>query len=205
MTLCAPALLLLALVSAARAGLVVDSIPQIGPHYRVLTIEKSVHPQNKLVAYTRLDEQCRIERDPKRGNRPAFGYYWLMDGSRYKPVNRLIGRGIRKRLAVEASPPKSRDGSFSVRLIQLKEVQHDLGPTPMLWISAQKTPQGCSAQARMTLGPSNKNAVIRLDAIYTEAELTGRFGARVKLIALKGADVKTGKRVVRVYRAPGAR
>lgn len=196
------AALLLALAARARAGLVVDSILEIGPHYRVLTVKKSIHPQNTLVAYTRLDGECRVERDPKRANRPAFDFYWLMDGKRYKPVNRLLLRGIRKRLEIGASPPKSRDGSFSVRLNQFKEVRHDLGPTPMLWVRAERTPKGCSVQARMTLGPSNRNEEIRLDSIYSEAELKGKFGARVKLIALEGADMRTGKRVVRVYRAP---
>ena len=62
-----------------------------------------------------------------------------------------------------------------MRLNELKEVEHDLGP-------------------------SNRYAEIRLDGIYSEAEMKGRFTAKVKLIALKGADTKTGRAVVRVYR-----
>ena len=200
-SLSASAVFLLALAARAYAGEAITGIAEIGPHYKIVTVEKSVHPQNQLVAYTRLDEQCRVLRDPKQANRPVFDFYWLMDRSRYKRVNPLIKSGIRKRLQVGASPPKSRDGSFSVRLNELDAVEHDLGATPLLWVYAEKTASGCAAEARITLGPSDQNAVIRLDTIYSEAEMTGRFSAKVKSIALKGADVKTGKPVVRVYRA----
>ena len=186
----------------AYAGKEVTGIGEVGPHYKVVTVEKSIHPQNQLVAYTRLDEQCRVLRDPKQANRPVFDFYWLMDHSRYKRVNPLIKRGIRARLQVEAgSEPKSGDGAFSVRLNELDAVEHDLGSAPRLWVRVEKTAEGCVAEARITLGPSDKNAVIRLDTIYSEAEMKGRFSAKVKSIALKGADVKTGEPVVRVYRA----
>ena len=199
--LSAPVLLLLALAAHAGGGPAITSIPEIGPHYKVVTVEKNIHPQNKLVAYTRLDEQCRVLRDPKQANAPVFDFYWLMDGSRYKRVHALIKRGIRKRLQVWASPPKSLDGAFSVRLNELNAVEHDLGATPLLWVRAEKTAGGCAVESRITLGPSDKNAVIRLDTIGSEAELTGLSGAKVKSIALKGVDVRTGKPVVRVYRA----
>jgi hypothetical protein len=116
-------------------------------------------------------------------------------------VNSLIKRGIRKRLEVAASPPKNLEGSFSVRLNELDAVEHDLGAAPLLWVLAEKTKDGCTVEARITLGPSDKNATMRLDTIYSEAKLSGPLSAKVKLIALKGADVKTGKPVVRVYRA----
>jgi hypothetical protein len=195
------AVLLLALAARSFAGTLIADIPEIGPHYRVVTIEKSVHPQNLLVAYTRLDEKCRIVRDPKQGNAPVFDFYWLMDGSRYKRVHPLIKRGIRRRLEVGASPPKSRDGSFSVRLNDFTEVEHDLGPSPLLWVRAEKTPAGCRAETRITLGPSDQNAALRLDSIYSEAELAWPLSARVKSITLKGVDANSGKSVVRTYRA----
>ena len=190
---------LAALAVRAVAGTVITAIPEVGPHYKVVTVKKSVHPQNDLVVYTRLDEQCRVVRDAKS---PAFDFYWLMDHKRYKPVHPLIKRGIRKRLEVESAPGSDAGAdSFSVRLNELKEVVHDLGPAPRLRVRAEKTAKGCSAEARMTLGPSNKNAEIRLDEIYSEAEMKGPFSAKVKQVALKGVDVKTGKPVVRVYRA----
>jgi hypothetical protein len=188
------AALLLAFAARASAGPAITAIPEVGTHYKVVTVKKSVHPRNEVVVYTRLDDACRPVR--KKG-RPVLDYYWLMDGSRYKPVNPLIKRGIRKRLEVRSGLP---DG-FTVRLNELKEVEHDLGPDPSLRVLAGKGAAGCFAEARMTLGPSNKRAEIRLDEIYTEAELKGRFSAKAKLVALKGVDVKTGKKVVRVYRA----
>ena len=197
----ASAVLLLLASRQALAGQAITAIPEVGPHYRIVTVEKNIHPQNRLIAYTRLDEQCRVQRDPKQGDRPVLDYYWLMDGSRYKRVHPLIKRGIRNRLQVGASPPKSLDGAFSVRLNELDAVEHDLGPTPLLWVRAEKTAGGCAVEARITLGPSDKNEVIQLDTIYSEAALTGPFGARVKSISLRGVDAATGKPVVRVYRA----
>ena len=200
--LSASAALLLALSPQAHAGKAIIAIPEIGPHYIIVIVEKSVHPQNQLAVYTRLDGQCRVLRDPKQGDRPALDFYWLMDRSRYKRVNPLIKRGIRKRLQVEAgSASPSGDGSFSVRLNELDAVEHDLGAAPRLQVRAKKTAEGCTAEARIALGPSDQNAVIRLDAIYSEAAMNGRFSAKVKSIALKGVDVKTGKPVVRIYRA----
>ena len=194
-------LLLLTLAVRADAGKAVTEVAEIGPHYRVVMFEKNIHPQNRLVVYTKLDRECRVLHDPKKPHGPVLDYYWLMDGSRYKRVNSLIKRGIRKRLQVAASPPKSLGGDFSVRLNELDAVEHDLGATPLLWIVAEKTADGCSVEARITLGPSDKSEVIRLDSIYSEAKLSGPLNAKVKLIALKGVDVKTGKPVVRVYRA----
>ncbi len=197
----ASAALLLALSAPARAGQAITAIPEVGPHYKVVTVEKSVHPQNKLVAYTRLDQQCRVVTDPRQGGRPVFDFYWLMDGLRYKRVHPLIKRGIRKRLTVGAAPPKSDGRVFSIRLNDLSAVENDLGRTPLLWVAAKKTADGCAVEARITLGPSNKGAVLLLDSIYSEAVLKGPAGAKIKLIALKGTDAVSGKRVVRVYRA----
>jgi hypothetical protein len=194
----AAAIFVLTLAARAAAGPAITSIPEVGPHYKVVTVKKSVHPQNELVVYTRLDERCRVVREK---NRPVLDFYWLMDHRRYKRMNALLKRGVRKRLEVEAGPSPSGADSFSVRLNELNEVDHDLGPNPRLSVRAEKTARGCAAEARMTLGPSNKNAEIRLDEIYSEADLKGPFSAKVRLIALKGVDVKTGKAVVRVYRA----
>ena len=197
----APAILLLLLAAHAYAGKEITDIPEIGPHYRVAAFEKNIHPQNRLVVYTRLDKDCRVVRDSKKPHGPVLDYYWLMDGSRYKRVNSLIKRGIRKRLQVGAEPPKSLGGSFSIRLNELDAVEHDLGAAPLLWVLAEKTAGGCAVEARMTLGASDTNAVIRLETIYSEAKLSGPLSAKVQLIALKGFDVATGKPVVRVYRA----
>jgi hypothetical protein len=197
------AALLAVLAAAARAsaGGRIDAIPEIGPHYRIVTIEKSVHPQNQLIAYTRLDALCRFAPDAARANRPVFDYYWLMDRSRYKRVNPLIERGIRGRFQVQDAPARPDDRSFEVRLNELDEVQNDLGASPRLKVRAAREAGGCRVDALITLGPSDRNAVLRLDGIFSEAVMTGLFTATVKSIALKGTDVRSGKPVVRVYRA----
>ena len=184
-----------ALSASALAGPLVATIPEAGPHYRIVTVRKSVHPRNDLVVFTRLDENCREVREH---GAPVLDFYWLMDRRSYKPVNPLLKRGIRKRLALDDA---AGGNAFTVRLNELKEVDHDLGPNPSLRVRSGGKPGACFAEARMTLGPSNKNAEIRLEEIYSEAELKGHFSAKVKLVALTGTDVKTGKKVVRVYRA----
>jgi hypothetical protein len=197
----AAAVLLLGLAARAGAGELISELAEVGPHYRVVLVDKSVHPRNRLAAFTRLDAQCRVARDPDRGNGPVFDFYWLMDGVRYKRVNWLIKRGIRRRLEVEDSPPSDASGSFAVRLNEFSEVVNDLGPAPLFRVVAEKTERGCRAEARISLGPSDGGAAIRLDAIDSEADVTGPFTAKVRSITLKGADLATGKPVVRVYRA----
>jgi hypothetical protein len=196
------AVLLMIIGARAFAGEQVTDIAEVGPHYRLVTIDKSVHPQNRLAAYTRLDAQCRILRDPERGNAPVFDFYWLMDGARYKPVSRLIKRGILRRFAVESdSATTGGDAAFAVRLKELDEVENDLGPSPRLRVLTWKTAAGCRAEARVALGPSDGNIELRIDTIYSEASLTRGFGARVNTIALQGVDAKSGKPILRVYRA----
>ena len=203
MTKAPAAALLLVLAAAARAsaGGRIDAIAELGPHYRVVTIEKSVHPRNLLIAYTRLDADCRFAPDAARPNRPVFDYYWLMDRSRYKRVNPLIAAGIRRRFRLQDEAARPDDDAFTVRLNELDEVQSDLGAAPVLTVRAAKTAGGCRVDAYVTLGPSDRNAVLRLDAIHSEAVMTGRFSAQVKSITLKGTDAGSGKAVARVYLA----
>jgi hypothetical protein len=197
----ASAAFLLALAAQAHAGAAITGIAQIGPHYKVLTIEKSIHPQNQMVAYTKLDEDCRVLRDEKQSNKPLLDFYWLMDGVRYKRVHPLIKRGIRKRLEVEAdTSPVTGANVFAARLNDLNEVENDLG-NPLMTVRARKSAEGCEVQAEITLGPSDKNEAIRLDSIYSEAVITGGISAKVKSITLKGADLLTGRPVSRTYRA----
>ena len=96
-------------VRAAAAGPAIATIPEVGPHYKVVTIKKSVHPENDLIVYTRLDARCRVIREGKKKT-PVFDFYWLMDHSRYKRVNPLIKSGIRQRLEVEDGAPGRRSG-----------------------------------------------------------------------------------------------
>src|SRR4051794_1095231 len=58
----------------------VANIPAIGPHQPFLIVEKNVHPQNRMVLYTKVDGNGRFLRDPAARNRPVFDFYWLIDG-----------------------------------------------------------------------------------------------------------------------------
>jgi hypothetical protein len=73
----------------------------IGEHFRLVRFFKSENPQNVMVVFARLKSDCSFQF--KKGN-PDLGFYWLMDGTRYKPVHRLIQNSIRKRAIFKRLP-----------------------------------------------------------------------------------------------------
>ena len=185
-----------AFAAVEASGREVNLAP-IGAHYPIFIVEKSENPQNVLVAYTKLDAKCRVERDVRTGE-PLLDYYWMMDGQTYKPVHRLIKSGIRERLRVEA--PSRKNDDFFIRIKDLKELQQDI-ENPVLQVEAHpvgKKAAGpnskCAVSAAIKLGPSDKNRLLHLHAIYTESakSIVPPF-RKVKSVTLKGssgADVR---------------
>lgn len=181
--------------SAALAGGAV-TLPQVGKHYPVFVFEKNENPQNIMVAYVKLDDQCHLQRDPKT-KQPLFDFYWLMDHQRYKPVHSLIKKGIRERL--EFDPSSVSDKGFAVRLNDLKELKQDL-ERPLMQVSARPKGSDCSVQGTMTLGPSDGNQTIRLEKIYSDASKTVYPPFRkVKAVRLTGVTLNSGKPIARTY------
>jgi len=172
----------------------ITTIPQVGPHFRILTLEKNENPQNILAIYTKLNGACEIEDDSK--SRPVLDYYWLMDRQRYKPLNLLIRRGVSRRLSLA---PQSNKNSFSLNVNDLRELKTDIA-NPSITVTSRKTDTGCVAQARMQLGPSDGERTLLLTGIYSESSKTFLPPFRKLLsLTLEGIDAKTGEVVRKTY------
>lgn len=178
----------------------VTTIPQIGAHQPILIIEKNVHPENRMVVYTKVGADGHFVPDPNNPDRPLLDFYWLMDGKTYKPVNPLIKSEIRKHLELQADP----DGSanhFVVNINDLKEVNSDI-KQPKVRVSIGGSSEDRDVDAEMKLGPSDNNVRIKVSTIYTEGRA---FPPAVYSVTLKGEEVAkgklTGRKVTRKYDA----
>lgn len=174
----------------------IDNIPQIGEHYRVLTLDKNEHPQNLLAIYTKLKADCTFaQTDHSR----LLGYYWLMNGEKYKPVNPLILQGIHNRIEED---PNGSNSDFAIDFGDLKELANDLGEKPITVRASKLSDGNCHVAADLKLGPSNGGETIRLMNIHSESKKTFWPPFRkVVAITLSGMDVKDGHYVRRTYSA----
>ena len=175
------------------------AISQIGEHSILFTFEKNENPQNIMIVYTKLDGACQIVVDPNEQASPTFNMYWLMSSNAYKPVHSLIKSGVFDRL--EVMPAKTHD-SFQIQINDLKELQTDV-PDPKLNVVAQKSAKGaCEVKSYFTLGPSDKNATMQVQAIYSDASKTLLPPFRkLKSVTLRGLNSKTGEKISRTYKA----
>ena len=193
------ALCILASALGADAGEIL-TIPEIGPHQPILTVEKNVNPQNVMVVYTKVDAAGHFLSDPVDPNRPSLDFYWLMDRKTYKPVNALIKAEIRKRFDAHWAAG-DRATHFVVDVNDLKEMKSDIKVLKMD-ISMRGSGDTRSVEAQMNLGPSNDNARIKLTSIYTEGRA---FPPSVQSVTLNGEEVVngslTGKKMTRKYAA----
>lgn len=175
-----------------------SNMAPIGAHYRVITVEKSINPENIMVVYTKVDSHCRFITDPAQRDQPVFDFYWLMNRKSYKPVHKLIKGEVRKRLEFELDP-SDRHQSFYVRMNDMKEVHHDLRDN-RLNVRSENVGGKCVVSATMTLGPSAGNAKIYLSKVYSEAK-KGLIMPSLVSISLTGKDVNSGKTISKTYKA----
>ena len=168
-------------------------VPQVGKHYPILTVEKNVNPENTMIVYTKTDDQCRFL---KTGPSILFDFYWLMEHKDYKPVHKLIKKEIRKSLQIDDAVAKNAT-QFVVKLKNLEKVKTDIAD-PRLTVLAQSKDGECQVEGQIRLGPSDHQALIRLDSLYTEGR---KFPPAVFSVTLKGEDVRTGKAITRKYLA----
>jgi hypothetical protein len=201
-----------ALARPVMTGQVVTAIGEIGAHYPLFVVKKSHHPENITVVYTKLDPQCHVLPDGAHGGMPTLDFYWLMDGTHYKPMAGALKDGIRARLAVtDVQGLQGDPHAFAVRVDDLARVQHDL-PTPTVQITAERHGQGCVARALLTLGPSDGQATMQLEAIDTQTEdltLSKKMQAmqnpealQIYAVTVQGTDVTTGQPIKRTYPSP---
>lgn len=192
-----PLLGLFAALSLRLTAAEVTSIPQIGAHQPILTVEKNVHPQNIMVVYTKVGPDGHFQPDPENSDRPFLDFYWLMDGKTYKPVSPLIKSEIRKRLELQTAPGTTTH--FVINIHDLKEVNSDI-PKPKVRVSIGGSADAPDVDAEINLGPSDNRTRIRVSSIYTEGRA---FPPAVYSVTLKGEEVDhgrpTGKMVTRKY------
>jgi hypothetical protein len=180
-------------ISSSQAQPISD-IPKIGPHHRVFTYEKNENNQNIMIAYTKLDSDCRIQRN---NGKPLLDFYWLMNRESYKPVAPLIKKRIRQKIQIQNSIDPF---VFEIRLMELKELVTDLKSTRLL-VESKKLENGqCLVQT--TIPSSLKgHKDFQLKTIYAEVQKTWNpFDRKVVSISLKGTDAKTGEDVSREFK-----
>lgn len=200
-----------ALARPATTGQAVTVIGDIGVHYPLFRIEKSYHPSNITVVYTKLDQHCSVLPDREHGGQPTLDFYWLIDQTHYKPMAAPLKGGIRQRLQfTDIRGPYEGPTAFAVRLNELSRLQHDL-PSPTVQITTERHGEACMAMASLTLGPSNGRATMQLESIVTKTEaltlskkmqvLADPGALQVYAVTLKGTDIATGQPIARTFTA----
>jgi hypothetical protein len=191
-------LILLLALSRNSSALEVTDISEIGPHHRILTLEKNENPENVLAVYTQVDSSCRVGKKNSTASSdiPHFGFYWLMNRMNYKPVHPLIRQGIAQRITVL---PEANSSSFHVKLEDLKEMKTDLEDL-RLNVIARLEGARCKVGAFMNLGPSDHHAKMKLELIDSQSKKTILPPFRKVLsVTLKGVLTATGEKFSRTY------
>jgi hypothetical protein len=200
-----------ALARPLMTGQAVTNVGDVGEHYPLFLIEKSHHPENITVVYTKLDTDCHVIPDREHGFLPTLDFYWLMDATRYKPMAGPLKAGARKRLQfIDTNGPEGDQTAFAVRTDELSRVQHDL-QSPTVQIKAERQGDACVATAFMTLGPSNGNATMKVESVSTKTEpitllkkmqaMADPDSIQIYAVTVKGTDVATGQPIERTYHA----
>jgi hypothetical protein len=200
-----------AVARPAITGHAVTTVGDVGAHYPLFRIEKSHHPENLTIVYTKLDQHCRLLPDHAHGGLPTLDFYWLMDTTRYKPMAALLKAGVRKRLQfTDTRGPQEEPTAFAVRLDDLARLKHDL-PSPTVQITAARSGEACVARATLILGPSNGHVTMQLASIFTRTEaltlpkklraMVDPDSLQVYAMTVKGTDVATGQPIERTYTA----
>ena len=199
------------LARPSMTGQPVTNVGDVGEHYPLFLIEKSYHPENITVVYTKLDTHCRVIPDREHGFLPTLDFYWLIDATRYKPMAGPLKAGARKRLQfIDAHGSPGDPTTFSVRTDDLSRMQHDL-QSPTMQIKAERQGDACVATAFMTLGPSNGNATMKVESVSTKTEpitllkkmqaMANPDSIQIYAVTVKGIDIATGQPIERTYHA----
>ena len=140
-----------------------QNIPEIGDHYQIITFEKNENPQNILVVYTKLDDQCQFV---TKDGLPLVDFYWLMDGKRYKPTHILIKDAVRRRLEVTEAHGRE----FNLKVNDLSELGAKI-ENPNLTVKVEKENGGCRIVSYFP-DVEQKGKVIEVASLYSESKKT---------------------------------
>ena len=182
------ALLIFTCTSAAGARML--NIPEIGPHYKIITFEKNENPQNVMVVYTKLDRECGFQR---QGGQPIVDFYWLMDGQKYKPTHALIKDAVRKRLSVT----EITDHSFTLKISDLSELGA-ASKNADFKVKIEKEGVGC----RLVTYFKTEDKLLEVKSLYSESKKTFIPPFRKLLaVTVRGTDAQTGTAVAKTFTA----
>lgn len=175
------------------ASMQTTSVSEVGDHYPMFTVTKNINRQNLAIPYVKLDQNCQIV---KSSDNEFFKFYWMMDGLNFKAMNGFLESEIRKHFVTMSS---SNPRTFFVKVTDLTILKTDI-PNPTLTVMASLNQAGkCQLDSYMDLGPSSKNAKLKLTEIYAEA--SGYFNPTPVLVTLTGTDAVTGIAIKQDYRA----
>lgn len=167
----------LAVAGPIKAGIENDIDP-LGPHHPLFIITKyPTNPQNQLVIYTSLNSACDIKNDGfSKVEKPIFGFYWLMNGTTYKPLNWFFVKAFEfNKFNLRRDPQDFK--KFILDLPYMTNFRHDL-PVAQMQIVGEKVRDGCVVKSFLKLGPSGGNQWMIVDAITT---VSGGFWKALKL------------------------
>lgn len=175
-------------LAASRAGAATKNPYQ---EKKLFTMKKSYNPENTMVIYAQVDENCDFKPFPGGS---YINYYWLMNRKTRKKVHPLIAKGIEQRVEFNTggTTPKR---AFKASLNDLNEVDHDLPNTSINVISLKENDH-CEAQALIGLGKSEGGKEIDLVTTYCEVH-TNLFGVPTGCdsLQLQGTQPGSGKRI----------
>jgi hypothetical protein len=162
--------------------------PEIGQHYPIFVYEKSVNPQNIMIAFVKLDSQdCKFQPDPRNKAAPLYDFYWLMNRNKFKPVHATIKKNIYKSL--EFLSQSDDRHKFTLRLRSLPEFNPNLNGRKFN-VESRKTATGCEVMGSLE--------DLRLVKVFTQSK--GSVWPpffKIRSITLEGYD--QSKKVERVY------
>jgi hypothetical protein len=139
--------LIYALVLVSLCGAEEVDLAPVGLHQRLFRIYKNENPQNIMVVYTKVDKACNFVMED---HQPLIGFYWLMDGVRYKPVHSMIQNSIRK----HARLTEVADREFNIAVKRADGFTDEIQKS-QLTVRAQPTAKGCKVE---TLFPDQKGS-----------------------------------------------
>jgi hypothetical protein len=165
-----------------------------GPHAPLFVVSKSYHPDNVLVVYTTMDDDCRIVAD---GRGHEIGFYWLDGGKdfHFSSVEGLVRRQLFSS-ALRVDPH-----TYILVFNELDRVRHDLFDKRVT-VTGRRIGDACEARAEIQLGPSSGSRRLRVTSVYTDLTPSG-FNATVHSLSLRGHDSADPNRALMVT-YPGA-
>ncbi len=177
-----------------KAG-VENDIDPLGPHHPLFIITKyPKNPENQLVIYTSLNSACDIKNDGfSKVEKPIFGFYWLMNGTTYKPLSWFFVKAFEfNKFSLHRDPKDFK--KFLLDLPYLSHFRHDL-PREQMQVVGQKVGDACIVKPYLQLGPSGGNQWLVVDAIST---VSGGFWSALKLLEITFSGTKTDGKALSV-------